>query len=64
MMLELEMEGRAVGLQLGLGDGSTWTLEEIEPTFQGGDKLLEKTGKNRCFPPPKKGGKTKEERLV
>ena len=36
MMLELEMEGRAVGVQLGLGDGSTWTLEEIEPTFQGG----------------------------
>eukprot|EP00434_Breviolum_minutum_P025970 symbB.v1.2.022959.t1/scaffold2070.1/size90664/7 len=37
MMLELEMEGRAVGVQLGLGDGSTWTLEEIEPTFQGMD---------------------------
>jgi len=36
-MLELEMEGRAVGVQLGLGDGSTWTLEEIEPTFQGMD---------------------------
>eukprot|EP00435_Cladocopium_sp_Y103_P054949 s1214_g18.t1 len=37
MMLELEMEGRAVGLQLGLGDGSTWVLEEVEPTFQGLD---------------------------
>ena len=35
MMLELEMEGRAVGLQLGLGDGSAWVLEEVEPTFQG-----------------------------
>ena len=35
MMLELEMEGRAVGSQLGLGDGSTWVLEEVEPTFQG-----------------------------
>ncbi|CAJ1380160.1 unnamed protein product [Effrenium voratum] len=34
MMLELELEGRAVGIQLGLGDGSTTTLEEIEPTFQ------------------------------
>lgn len=37
MMLELEMEGRAVGLQLGLGDGSAWVLEEVEPTFQGVD---------------------------
>lgn len=37
MMLELEMEGRAVGSQLGLGDGSTWVLEEVEPTFQGLD---------------------------
>ena len=36
MLLELEMEGRAVGVQLGLGDGSNWSLEEIEPTFQGG----------------------------
>ena len=35
MMLELEMEGRAVGRSLGLGDGSTHTLESIEPTFQG-----------------------------
>ena len=35
MLLELEMEGRAVGLQLGLGDGSAWVLEEVEPTFQG-----------------------------
>lgn len=36
MMLELEMEGRAVGLHLGLNDGTTATLEEVEPVFQGG----------------------------
>eukprot|EP00913_Durusdinium_trenchii_P006637 g6236.t1 len=45
MMLELEMEGRAVGFILGheataigisgLGDGSTWSLADVEPTFQG-----------------------------
>lgn len=35
MMLELELEGRAVGRNLGMGDGSTHTLESIEPTFQG-----------------------------
>ncbi|CAK9013229.1 unnamed protein product [Durusdinium trenchii] len=44
MMLELEMEGRAVGFILGheataigisgLGDGSTWSLADVEPTFQ------------------------------
>jgi len=40
MLLELEMEGRAVGVQLGLGDGSNWSLEEIEPTFQGLDNAF------------------------
>ena len=47
MMAELEMEGRAVGLQLGLGDGSTVVLEEVEPTFQGtagGSALAAHTG--------------------
>ena len=40
MMWELEMEGRAVGIQLGLGDGTKVTLEEIEPMFQGGAAAL------------------------
>ncbi|CAJ1370460.1 unnamed protein product [Effrenium voratum] len=34
MMFELEIEGRAAGRQLGLGDGASWDLHQVEPTFR------------------------------
>ena len=35
MLVEMELEGQALGAKLGLYDGFDMQLEDIEPIFQG-----------------------------